>query len=167
MFCELSMAQSVDGRTDKLSARRDLAIPISALYLLARPSTPKDVRDQVLERVQQSGGISLAETRSVILQVSRSAGVASPAEFVVERSEKSPSAPIRLQISREERVRPTMTGRDMLADSIRLAQRQIVHFETRFSQDFGFIDALTPVRDLLHAARDKVEELLRDYRDET
>src|SRR5262245_28256585 len=41
-------------------------LPISALYLLAAPSTPTDARDKVAERAQAGGPVSVAETEHII-----------------------------------------------------------------------------------------------------
>jgi hypothetical protein len=44
---------------------RDLSLPVSALYMITAPSTPEDVRDEVLERAQ-AGPVSVAEVRAAI-----------------------------------------------------------------------------------------------------
>src|SRR5262245_45152690 len=40
---------------------RDLDVPVSALYLLAAPSTPEEAREEVIERAQAGERLSFAE----------------------------------------------------------------------------------------------------------
>src|SRR5262245_55013987 len=50
-------------KTDNLS---DLDIAPSALYLLASPSTPEDIRQSILEEARAGGKITLAAVRKAI-----------------------------------------------------------------------------------------------------
>jgi gas vesicle protein len=45
---------------------RDLSLPVSALYLLAAPSTPKEARDKIIERAQAGETIPVAEVKRTI-----------------------------------------------------------------------------------------------------
>jgi hypothetical protein len=161
MFCKLPEVQSVDGKSDKLSAFGDLQIPITALYRLAQSSTPEEVRAQVLEKAKQPGGISLRETREMILQVRSCADIGAPAKPIKVKLE--PWTQIRPLIPKKERSAPDMTVRDMKALAIREAEQELVRFETRFWDRFGHLSELTPDREPLRAARDKIGELSRDY----
>jgi DUF3102 family protein len=51
------------GKSDNLS---NLDLPISGLYLLAAPSTPKEARDAIIERVQGGEPVSVAEVKQTI-----------------------------------------------------------------------------------------------------
>jgi hypothetical protein len=44
----------------------DLSIPVSALYLLARPSTPDEVHEQVIKRAEAGERITVAAVKEVI-----------------------------------------------------------------------------------------------------
>jgi hypothetical protein len=44
----------------------DLNVPVSALYLLAAPSTPEKARDAVLERAEAGGPVSVADVKATI-----------------------------------------------------------------------------------------------------
>src|SRR5262249_4696146 len=44
----------------------DLKLPVSALYLLAAPSTSEKVREEVLERAKAGEAMSLAEVKEII-----------------------------------------------------------------------------------------------------
>ena len=44
----------------------DLELPISGLYLLAAPSTPKEARDQIIERAQAGETVPVAEVKRTI-----------------------------------------------------------------------------------------------------
>jgi hypothetical protein len=46
----------------------DLSIPMSALYLLARPSTPDEVREQVIERAEAGERITVAAVKEAVEQ---------------------------------------------------------------------------------------------------
>ena len=54
---------SMLGKFDKLS---NLDVPMSALYLLASPSTPEVVRQEVIERVERGEKVSVAEVTDTI-----------------------------------------------------------------------------------------------------
>jgi hypothetical protein len=54
---------SMLGKFDKLS---NLDVPMSALYLLASPSTPEAVRQEVIERVERGEKVSVAEVSETI-----------------------------------------------------------------------------------------------------
>jgi hypothetical protein len=54
---------NVAGKSDKLS---NLAVPISALYLLAAQSTPAEVIETIAERSEQGERLSLAEVKQMI-----------------------------------------------------------------------------------------------------
>jgi hypothetical protein len=45
---------------------RDLSLPLSALYLLAAPSTPQEARDEIIERAQAGETIPVAEAKRII-----------------------------------------------------------------------------------------------------
>jgi cell division protein FtsB len=47
---------------------RDLSLPVSALYMIAAPSTPDEVRDEVLERAQAGEPVSVAEIKAAIAE---------------------------------------------------------------------------------------------------
>src|SRR5262249_172303 len=47
---------------------RDLSLPLSALYLLAAPSTPQEARDEIIERAQAGETIPVAEAKGIIQQ---------------------------------------------------------------------------------------------------
>jgi hypothetical protein len=51
------------GKSDNLS---DLEIPVSAIYLLAAPSTPADARDAIIERAEVGEAVSVAEVKDTI-----------------------------------------------------------------------------------------------------
>jgi hypothetical protein len=51
------------GKSDNLS---NLDLPISGLYLLAAPSTPKEARDAIIERAQGGEPVSVAEVKQTI-----------------------------------------------------------------------------------------------------
>ena len=44
----------------------DLNIPVSALYLLARPSTPAEVREEVIERAEAGEQITVADVKEAV-----------------------------------------------------------------------------------------------------
>src|SRR5262249_6881701 len=44
----------------------DFNLPVSVIYLLARPSTPVKVRDEIIERAQAGERVSVAEVKRVI-----------------------------------------------------------------------------------------------------
>jgi hypothetical protein len=50
---------------------RDLSLPVSALYLLAAPSTSKEARDKIIERARAGEPVSVAETKRVIERTKR------------------------------------------------------------------------------------------------
>jgi hypothetical protein len=67
---------------------RDLNVPVSGLYLLARPSTPQSVRDDVLQRAADGEAISFEDIkrevsgeRPAVVQLS---GLAKIAEQLAE-----------------------------------------------------------------------------------
>src|SRR5262245_18436052 len=60
----------------------DLELPISGLYLLAAPSTPKEARDQVIERAQAGETVPVAEVKRTI---KRTKGHKQPASKPRER----------------------------------------------------------------------------------
>jgi hypothetical protein len=45
---------------------RDLSLPVSSLYLLAAPSTPKKARDEIIERAQAGKTVPVAEAKRII-----------------------------------------------------------------------------------------------------
>ena len=45
---------------------RDLSLPLSGLYLLAAPSTPKEARDEIIERAQAGETVPVAEVKRTI-----------------------------------------------------------------------------------------------------
>jgi len=45
---------------------RDLNLPVSGLYLLAKPSTPETVRDDVMRRAEAGGALSVGEIKRLI-----------------------------------------------------------------------------------------------------
>jgi hypothetical protein len=45
---------------------RDLSLPISGLYLLAAPSTPEEVRQEVIERVENGERLSVKHVKELI-----------------------------------------------------------------------------------------------------
>jgi hypothetical protein len=45
---------------------RDLRLPVSALYLLAAPSTPTEARDEIIERAQAGETVPVAEAKRII-----------------------------------------------------------------------------------------------------
>jgi hypothetical protein len=52
----------------KLEKFSDLSLPVSALYLLAAPSTPERVRDDVIARAEAGEAISTADVKEAIAQ---------------------------------------------------------------------------------------------------
>src|SRR5262245_15010850 len=60
----------------------DLELPISGLYLLAAPSTPKEARDQIIERAQAGETVPVAEVKRTI---KRTKGHKQPASKPRER----------------------------------------------------------------------------------
>jgi hypothetical protein len=54
---------SVMGKFDNLS---NLDVPISALYLLASPSTPEAIRQEVIERAERGEKFSVAEIKAAV-----------------------------------------------------------------------------------------------------
>src|SRR5271169_6210004 len=81
MFCTLPTTQSLDCKTDKSSALDQLQIPVSALYKLAQPCTPEEVRAQVLEKAAQPRGVSLKETVDIIRESRQLAASTPPIEI--------------------------------------------------------------------------------------
>jgi len=51
------------GKSDNLS---DLNLPVSSLYLLAAPSTPEQVRDEIIERASSGEILPVAEVKRVV-----------------------------------------------------------------------------------------------------
>jgi hypothetical protein len=51
------------GKSDKLS---DLELPLSGLYLLAAPSTPKEAVDEIVERAEAGEPVPVAEVKRII-----------------------------------------------------------------------------------------------------
>src|SRR5262249_59011084 len=51
----------------------DWTVPVSALYLLARPSTPAEVREEVIERAEAGDRITVAAVKKVVEQAASSA----------------------------------------------------------------------------------------------
>ena len=61
----MSIHKLAEAKSDKLS---DLDLPISALYLLAAPSTPAPARDEILERAEAGEKIKHAEVKQAIAE---------------------------------------------------------------------------------------------------
>ena len=61
----MSIHQLAEAKSDKLS---DLDLPISALYLLAAPSTPAPACDEILERAEVGEKIKHAEVKQAIAE---------------------------------------------------------------------------------------------------
>jgi hypothetical protein len=55
-------------RQSELSKFDNSDLPISALYLLAAPSTPKEARDKVIERAEAGEPVSVAEVKQIVEQ---------------------------------------------------------------------------------------------------
>ena len=149
MFSKLPVTQSLDGKTDNLSGLDDLHIPISAVYLVAQPSTPEEVRAQVLEMAARPSGVSLKETRRIIVETKQSAP---PAPRIVS---------IRVTEIPDGQPAPILTHRDMITLAITKAEQSLVRFQVEFSDDYGYIRSLEPICDLLHVACDKLRELVQ------
>jgi hypothetical protein len=47
---------------------RDLNLPVSAIYLLARPSTPDEVRDDIIERAKAGEVVSVEAVREMVVR---------------------------------------------------------------------------------------------------
>jgi Protein of unknown function (DUF3102) len=162
MFCKLPATQSLDGKTDKLSGLDDLRIPISALYLLAQPSTPEEVRAQVLEMATRPSGVSLKETRCIIDETKQSVPPPAPRIVTMRVTEEHQSTPRCLSAIPDRQTAPILSHRDMVTCAIRGAEQRLVRFQAEFSDNYGYIRSLEPICDLLHAARDKVRQLLQE-----
>jgi hypothetical protein len=67
---ELKLSPQSAGRLIQVYEQRSnlehLDLPVSALYLLAAPSTPQEARDEVIERAQAGESISVAEVEQVV-----------------------------------------------------------------------------------------------------
>jgi hypothetical protein len=161
MFCKLPATQSLDGKTDNLSGLDDLRIPISAVYLLAQPSTPEEIRAQVLEKAAEAGGISLKETIRSINEARLCAETAPPMMIrPVMEEQQFTSQPLSVIVDKQ--TAPVLTQRDMVTCAIREAEQRLSFFETEFVRDYGYIGEFEPIRDLLHVAREKVRQLLHE-----
>jgi hypothetical protein len=53
-------------RKSQLNNLLNANLPVSALYLLAAPSTPKEARDAIIEHAQTGEPVSIAETKRII-----------------------------------------------------------------------------------------------------
>ena len=52
----------------------DLGLPVSSLYLLAAPSTPKEARTEIIQRAEAGEKISGATVKETIARVKRKDG---------------------------------------------------------------------------------------------
>jgi hypothetical protein len=68
--CELKLSPQSAGRLIQVYEQRSklehLDLPVSALYLLAAPSTPKEVVNEIVERAQTGEPVSVAEVKRVV-----------------------------------------------------------------------------------------------------
>ena len=161
MFSKLPVTQSLDGKTDNLSGLDDLHIPISAVYLVAQPSTPEEVRAQVLEMAARPSGVSLKETRCIIVEIKQSVPPA-PRIVSVRVAEEQQSTPRCLPAIPDRQPAPILTHRDMITLAITQAEQRLVRFQAEFSDNYRCIRSLEPICDLLHVACDKLRELAQE-----
>jgi hypothetical protein len=161
MFCKLPATQSLDGKTDNLSGLDDLRIPITTLYLIAQPSTPEEVRAQVLEMAARPSGVSLKETRCIIDETKQSAPPA-PRIVTMWVREEEQSTPRCLPAIPDRQPAPILTHRDMITLAITGAGQRLMRFQAEFSDNYGYIRSLEPIHDLLHVACDKLRELVQE-----
>ena len=82
--CELA------GKSDNLS---DLEIPLSALYLLAAPSTRQSARNEILDRAAAGKKVSVTEVKDVIQQYKASAGAGSEVDDGDDDQGEDPTQP--------------------------------------------------------------------------
>jgi hypothetical protein len=52
----------------KIENFSDLSLPVSGLYLLAAPSTPKEARDEIIDRAEAGEKVSVAEIKETIAE---------------------------------------------------------------------------------------------------
>ena len=79
----------VHAMVGKSSKFEDLNLPVSSLYLLAAPSTPEEVRDEVANRAAAGEKITVAHVQAL----KKAAGVTAAADRAVARSKAKPPKP--------------------------------------------------------------------------
>jgi hypothetical protein len=89
---------------------RNLNLPVSALYLIAAPSTPEKVRDEVIERAEAGESMTRAKVKEAVLSIRAPCSrVLSSKPAPIAASDPEPSA----TVSKET----TPTGNDTSAAS--------------------------------------------------
>jgi hypothetical protein len=84
----------------------DLSIPVSALYLLARPSTPAEVREEVIERAEAGERITVAAVKEAVEQRSVSVAGDTPGSNDLSDTPRKKLAPPKAQPAGSK---PTLT----------------------------------------------------------
>lgn len=73
----------------------DLALPVSGLYLLAQPSTPETVRDDVFRRASAGEAISFADIRRELRgETASAAPLNGLAQIAAQLAEERPDDPL-------------------------------------------------------------------------
>ena len=76
----------------------DLNLPVSGLYLLARPSTPEAVRDGVIARASAGEAISFADIKRQVGEPSTAAPIKGLAKIAARLAEDRPDDPLVRQL---------------------------------------------------------------------
>jgi len=101
---------------------RDLNLPISGLYLLAAPSTPKEARDEIIERAQAGETVPVAEVKRTI---ERTKGCKQPSN----KPSKPTTKPSTKRQATAGAIVPAVPAADIGADSRAEAERLRVRVE--------------------------------------
>jgi hypothetical protein len=112
---------------------RDLSIPVTGLYLLAAPSTPDEVRDEVIERAENGEHLSTAQIKDMVDK----AVVDTRAELEAQLDSMRAEA-----LQRETEIRAEYDGSEQLQTKIDKAiskataslHKQIEQYETKLAK---------------------------------
>jgi hypothetical protein len=92
-------------RKSELNNLLNADLPVSALYLLAAPSTPKEARNEIIERAQAGESVSVAKTKRVVKRHK------SPSSKRKQRDGASIRIPSCAEVARREKLGPTIVNK--------------------------------------------------------